>query len=285
MEAVGKLAGGIAHDFNNVLTAIIGFSDLLLQTHRPTDPPTSDIMNIQSERLSRRRHGAAAACLLAAADAAGRGRWSSSDVAGRHRARMLKTSIGEKIELKIAVIGRDLWHVKADKIAARCSVMVNLAVNARDAMPDGGNAHRRTAQRDRAREPEARPSRHGRSREYVLFEVDDTGVGMAPEVMAQDLRAVLHHQGRRQGHRPRPVDRATASSSRRAATSIPESAVGQGTTFRVYLPRYMPDERGRSWLAPKRGRRRSSTQRSDRQRPRAAGRGRGRRARVRGRAR
>ena len=59
MEAVGKLAGGVAHDFNNVLTAIIGFSDLLLQTHRPTDPAYRDIMNIKNSA-----HRAARLCRL-----------------------------------------------------------------------------------------------------------------------------------------------------------------------------------------------------------------------------
>ena len=73
MEAVGQLAGGIAHDFNNVLTAIIGFSDLLLQTHRPTDAAYNDIMNIKQQRQAGRRPGAPAAGLLAPADAAGRG--------------------------------------------------------------------------------------------------------------------------------------------------------------------------------------------------------------------
>ena len=60
MEAVGKLAGGIAHDFNNVLTAIIGFSDLLLQTHRPTDPAYKDIMNIKQN--ANRAAGWCASC-------------------------------------------------------------------------------------------------------------------------------------------------------------------------------------------------------------------------------
>ena len=78
MEAVGKLAGGIAHDFNNVLTAIIGFSDLLLQTHRPTDAAYADILNIKKEANRAAAPRAPAARLLAPPDAAARGARSSA---------------------------------------------------------------------------------------------------------------------------------------------------------------------------------------------------------------
>lgn len=96
MEAVGKLAGGIAHDFNNVLTAIIGFSDLLLQTHRPTDPAYKDIKNIQQ---SATRAAGLVANLLAfsrrqtlQAEAV-----QASEVLSEN-ASMLKSSLGEKID-------------------------------------------------------------------------------------------------------------------------------------------------------------------------------------------
>src|SRR5581483_8210343 len=134
MEAVGKLAGGVAHDFNNVLTAIIGFSDLLLQTHRQTDPAYRDIMNI---RNSANR----AASLVRQLLAFSRRQTLQPEVLELGEiltdlAPLLNRSLGEKIDLKI-VSGRDLWHVKADR-SQFDNVIINLAVNARDAMPDGG---------------------------------------------------------------------------------------------------------------------------------------------------
>ncbi|MGQ0673791.1 MAG: PAS domain-containing protein, partial [Hyphomicrobium sp.] len=140
MEAVGKLAGGIAHDFNNVLTAIIGFSDLLLQTHRPADPAYKDIANIRSSAVR-------AAGLVAKLLAFSRRQTLQTEPLQLGEvltdlAPLLKRSIGEKIELKIPT-GRDLWYVKADKTQFE-QVVINLAVNARDAMPDGGSLTIRT---------------------------------------------------------------------------------------------------------------------------------------------
>ena len=139
MEAVGKLAGGVAHDFNNVLTAIIGFSDLLLQTHRPTDPAYRDIMNIKSSA-----HRAAG--LVRQLLAFSRRQTLQAEVLELGEMltdlRPSQPAVGEKIELKI-LAGRDLWYVKADKTQF-VQVIINLAVNAKDAMPDGGSLTIRT---------------------------------------------------------------------------------------------------------------------------------------------
>ena len=166
MEAVGKLAGGIAHDFNNVLTAIIGYSDLLLKTNRPVDPAYKDVMNIRSAAL---RAAGLVANLL------GFSRKQTQQVALLSLGEVmtdltpiLKTSVGEKIELKIRS-ERDLWYVKADKTQID-NVIINLSVNARDAMPNGGTLTIRTRN-----VPEREAQKMARSGftpgEYVLIEV------------------------------------------------------------------------------------------------------------------
>src|SRR5215831_18816130 len=180
MEAVGKLAGGVAHDFNNVLTAIIGFSDLLLQTHRQTDPAYRDIMNIKSSANR-------AAGLVRQLLAFSRRQTMQAEVLELGEvltdlSALLNRAMGEKIELKI-LSGRDLWYVKADKTQFE-QVIINLAVNARDAMPDGGCLTIRT--RNVSERESLKHAGAGMAAgEYVLIEVEDTGVGMTAEVMGK----------------------------------------------------------------------------------------------------
>ena len=111
MQAVGQLAGGIAHDFNNVLTAIIGFSDLLLSNHRPSDPSFQDIMNIK-------QNANRAASLVRQLLAFSRRQTlrpqilQMSDVLFDLRM-LLHRLVGERVTLSITH-GRDLWAIKAD---------------------------------------------------------------------------------------------------------------------------------------------------------------------------
>jgi len=235
MEAVGKLAGGIAHDFNNVLTAIIGFSDLLLQTHRPTDPAYKDIKNIQQ---SATRAAGLVANLLAfsrrqtlQAEAV-----QASEVLSEN-ASMLKSSLGEKIELK-SQTGRDLWYVKVDKTEF-VRVIMNLAVNARDAMPDGGTVTMLT--RNVTERESQKLGHHGMTvGEYVLVEVADTGSGMPPEVMAKIFDPFFTTKGVGKGT-GLGLSTVYGIVKQSGGFIYADSTPGQGTTFRIYLPRFMPD--------------------------------------------
>ncbi|MEQ1716410.1 MAG: response regulator [Hyphomicrobium sp.] len=236
MEAVGKLAGGIAHDFNNVLTAIIGNADLLLKRNKAGDPAYKDLMNIRSAAL---RAAGLVANLL------GFSRKQTQQVALLNLGEVmtdltpiLKTSVGEKIELKIRS-ERDLWYVKADKTQID-NVIINLSVNARDAMQGGGkltirtrNVHEREAQK---------MMRAGFTPgEYVLIEVEDSGSGMSPEVMAKIFEPFFTTKGVGKG-----TGLGLASVygivKQSGGFIMPESEIGKGTTFRVYLPRYVPEQ-------------------------------------------
>ena len=151
MQAVGQLAGGVAHDFNNVLQAIIGYSDLLLANHRPTDPSFQDIMQIK-------QNANRAASLVRQLLAFSRRQTLRPEVLNlgdvlSDLSMLLKRLLGERVELDLRH-GRDLWFVKAD-VNQFEQVIVNLAVNARDAMPDGGKLTIRTAQRLGRRRPRA----------------------------------------------------------------------------------------------------------------------------------
>jgi len=178
MEAVGQLAGGIAHDFNNVLSAIMMATDFLLNAHRPTDPSFKDIMQIK-------QNANRAAALVRQLLAFSRKQTLRPQVLDLGEVlsdigMLLKRLIGEKVTLEI-VHGRDLWPVKAD-LSQFEQVIVNLAVNARDAMPDGGKLTVRTA--NVPAEESARLGHKGLpSADFVLVEVSDTGVGIPPEII------------------------------------------------------------------------------------------------------
>jgi two-component system cell cycle sensor histidine kinase/response regulator CckA len=235
MEAVGKLAGGIAHDFNNVLTAIIGFSDLLLQTHRPTDAAYKDIVNIKQN--ANRAAGMVRQLLAFSRRQTLLPETLELGEVLTDLSVLLNRLIGEKIDLKI-VSGRDLWFVKADRTQFD-QVIINLAVNAKDAMPNGGRLTIRT------RNISERESLKLRAQamvpgEYVLVEVEDTGTGMTAEVMTKIFEPFFSTKevGKGTGL---GLSTVYGIVKQTGGYIFPESTLGKGTTFRLYLPRYIPE--------------------------------------------
>jgi two-component system cell cycle sensor histidine kinase/response regulator CckA len=176
MQAVGQLAGGIAHDFNNLLTAMIGFSDLLLLRHRPGDQSFADIMQIK-------QNANRAANLVRHLLAFSRQQTLQPKVLDltdilAELSNLLRRLIGENIDLKM-IHGRDLGMIKVDQAQLE-QVIINLAVNARDAMPEGGTLAIRTDSihlaRATKRKGEAMPAG-----DYTQIEVADSGCGVLQE--------------------------------------------------------------------------------------------------------
>ena len=231
MQAVGQLAGGVAHDFNNVLTAIIGFSDLLLAAHRPTDPSFADIMNIK-------QNANRAANLVRQLLAFSRRQTmrpeviSLSDVMS-DLGNLLGRLLGETIKLDV-VYGRDLGLVRVDLNQFE-QVIINLAVNARDAMDMKGKLTIRTsnvsAQESKLVAPKLMPEG-----EYVLCAVEDTGSGMPLEVLAKIYEPFFSTKevGKGTGL---GLSTVYGIVKQTGGFIFCDSEVGKGTTFKVYLPR------------------------------------------------
>jgi two-component system, cell cycle sensor histidine kinase and response regulator CckA len=232
---VGQLAGGIAHDFNNVLTAIIMASDLLLTNHRPSDPSFPDIMNIK-------QNANRAASLVRQLLAFSRKQTLRPEVLNLTDAladlrMLLARLVGNDIALTIDH-GRDLWPVKAD-IGQFEQVVVNLAVNARDAMPDGGSITIRT--RNLSREEAARlPQRELVAGDYVAIEVSDTGTGMSQEVMDKIFEPFFTTKevGKGTGL---GLSTVYGIVKQTGGFIYCDSVLGSGTTFRILLPRHVPE--------------------------------------------
>jgi len=235
MQAVGQLAGGIAHDFNNVLTAIIGFSDLLLTSHRPTDPSFQDIMNIKQN--ANRAAGLVRQLLAFSRRQTLRPRVIELDEVLSDIQVLLARLLGEMVTLNVEH-GRDLWPIKADLNQLE-QVVVNLAVNARDAMPDGGKLTIRTynvptAASIRFREQGFRPG------DYVMVEVADTGSGMKPEVMEKIFEPFFTTKGVGQGT-GLGLSTVYGIVKQTGGYIYVDSKPGEGSTFRILLPRHVPE--------------------------------------------
>jgi two-component system, cell cycle sensor histidine kinase and response regulator CckA len=236
MQAIGQLAGGVAHDFNNVLTAIIGFSDLLLAKHRPTDPAFADIMNIKQnanraanlvrQLLAFSRRQTLRAEVLSLTDIL-------SDLGN-----LLGRLLGEKIELKI-LHGRDLGFVKVD-VNQFEQVIINLAVNARDAMSRGGTLTIRTAnvseEESRAVNPGLMPPG-----EYVLCEVADTGSGIPKDILDKIWEPFFSTKDVGKGT-GLGLSTVYGIIKQTGGFVFCDSEVGRGTSFRIYLPRHQASE-------------------------------------------
>ena len=235
MQAVGQLAGGVAHDFNNVLTAIIGFSDLLLARHRPTDPSFADIMNIK-------QNANRAANLVRQLLAFSRRQTLRPEVLSltdvlSDLGNLLGRLLGEVVELKI-VHGRDLSLVKVD-VNQFEQVVINLCVNARDAMPDGGTLTLTTSNVSAADvEKYAGKTAPVPPGDYVLLEVTDTGTGMTQEVLEKiyDPFFSTKEVGKGTGL---GLSTVYGIIKQTGGFIFCESEVGKGSTFRVFLPQYI----------------------------------------------
>ncbi|MFZ2102979.1 MAG: ATP-binding protein, partial [Oricola sp.] len=236
MQAVGQLAGGIAHDFNNVLTAIIMASDLLLTSHRPSDPSFPDIMNIKQNAnraaslvrqllaFSRRQTLRPEVLVL-------------TDVLADLRM-LLSRLVGNSIHLQIEH-GHDLWPVKVD-LGQFEQVIVNLAVNARDAMPEGGDLTISTSNVT-AEECERYSYRGFVADDYVMIAVEDTGTGIAPDVLEKIFEPFFTTKevGKGTGL---GLSMVYGIVKQTGGFIYADSEVGKGTTFRIFLPRHIVTE-------------------------------------------
>ncbi len=236
MQAVGQLAGGIAHDFNNVLTAIIMASDLLLTNHRPSDPSFQDIMNIK-------QNANRAASLVRQLLAFSRRQTlrpevlSLTDVLADLRM-LLSRLIGNNINLKIEH-GRDLWPVKVD-LGQFEQVIVNLTVNARDAMTEGGELTI-TSRNVEEHEVEALNYRGLQAADYVVIDVKDSGTGIDPDVLEKIFEPFFTTKevGKGTGL---GLSMVYGIIKQTGGYIYADSVVGEGTTFHIMLPRHVLSE-------------------------------------------
>ena len=234
IEALGRLTGGVAHDFNNVLTAIIGYSDLLLANHRPTDPSFQDIMQIKQN--ANRAAGLVRQLLAFSRRQTLRLQVLQLGDVLSDLQMLLRRLVGETIEVDLKH-GRDLWLVMADLNQFE-NVIVNLVVNARDAMPEGGRIEVRTqnispADCARFNEESIIPA------EYVLIEVADTGKGIPDDVKEKIFEPFFTTKevGKGTGL---GLSMAYGIVKQTGGWILCDSVVGKGTTFRILLPRHIP---------------------------------------------
>src|SRR6202042_1474936 len=228
------LAGGIAHDFNNVLSAIMMANDFLLNAHKPTDPSFQDIMQIK-------QNATRAAALVRQLLAFSRKQTLRPQVLDLGETLsdigiLLKRLIGEKVTFPGVVHGRDLWPVKAD-ISQFEQVIVNLAVNARDAMPDGARLHVRTTNVP-VRECERYHAKGMPAADYVLVEVRDTGTGIPDSILGKifDPFFSTKEVGKGTGL---GLSTVYGIIKQTGGFVYVDSVVHQGTTFRIFLPRHI----------------------------------------------
>lgn len=246
MEAVGRLAGGVAHDFNNLLTVINGFSEMILRNLNSQDPSRT-----AGQVREIRKAGERASSLTRQLLAFGRQQIQSrirlnlnSVVADTEK--MLTRLIEEDIEIELK-LANDLGYVNAD-ISQVEQVLMNLVVNARDAMPDGGEILIRSANASFDKPPEE----DAKAGDYVMLEVTDTGCGMDEQTRTRIFEPFFttKEMGKGTGLGLAMVYGIVKQSE---GIITCDSEVGRGTTFRVYFPRCDPptsEHEGRKPTAP-----------------------------------
>ncbi|MCH2547001.1 MAG: ATP-binding protein [Alphaproteobacteria bacterium] len=240
MQAVGQLAGGVAHDFNNLLTAMIGFCDLLLMRHPAGDPSFADIMQIK-------QNANRAANLVRQLLAFSRRQTLQPKVLDitdvlAELSHLIRRLIGENIVLNMQH-GRDMGMIKVDQGQLE-QVIINLAVNARDAMSGGGTLTIKTS--DVSIDANNRPNRNMISPaaedsitdgEYVLVEVQDTGCGIPRQLIQQIFEPFFSTKEVGSGT-GLGLSTVYGIVKQTGGYIYVTSQADDGTTFSIYFPRY-----------------------------------------------
>jgi signal transduction histidine kinase len=232
MEAIGRLAGGVAHDFNNLLAAILSYADLVLQSLPPHDKHRDDVEEIK-------RAGRHAAELTRQLLAFSRQQVMHKAVLNLNEVvhdeqGLLKRLIGPLVHLEVTLDPHP-WLVQGDRLQIE-QVLMNLATNARDAMPKGGTLAITTSHVSIAADeagPNTRPHTAG---QYVCLEVRDTGIGIPSEIQPKifDPFFTTKEVGKGTGLGLATVYGVVRQSG---GSIFVDSEPGQGATFTIYLPR------------------------------------------------
>ena len=216
LEAVGRLAGGIAHDFNNLLMIINGYSRMLLDTILPGDPARPDLEQVV--KASERANELTRQLLAFSRRQVVKPALLNLNTLVHDMDRMLRRVLGEDIEL-VTLPGPDLKTVRADPGQIE-QVVLNIAVNARDAMPGGGKLLLETAN-------------HGGSEPSVVLSITDTGIGMDAEVLAHVFEPFFTTKEHGTGL---GLSTSYGIIKQSGGDILVESTPSIGTTFRISLP-------------------------------------------------
>ncbi|MDX3883984.1 MAG: response regulator [Sphingomonas sp.] len=235
MQAVGQLAGGVAHDFNNILTAIIGHCDLMLLRHRPGESDYDDIQQIRQN--SNRAAGLTRQLLAFSRQQTLRPQVLQLPDVISEISNLIKRLLGERVRL-VVKHGRNLGQVRADPGQLE-QVIVNLAVNARDAMPDGGTltvqTYGVTAAEVRRLNSDILPVA-----DYTALSVSDTGTGIPAELLGKIFEPFFTTKevGKGTGLGLSTVYGIVKQSG---GFIFADSKPGVGTSFVIYLPVHRAD--------------------------------------------
>jgi PAS domain S-box-containing protein len=244
MEAVGRLAGGVAHDFNNLLTAIMGYIGLALEALPPDSPVNPDLQGIQ--KTSERAANLTRQLLAFARRQIVELRVIDLNELILNMDKMLRRLISENIEL-VTLPAPALGRIKADPSQIE-QVLLNLVVNACDAMPEGGKLILETAN-VRLDNHEVHQQTEVIPGEYIMLAVSDTGVGMSEEVKQHIFEPFFTTKGESKGT---GLGLATCFGiiSQSGGYIHVYSEPGQGATFKVYLPRVTETVAASAWRDP-----------------------------------